>query len=156
MATVYLETTIISYLAAKPSRDVVTAGHQQSTHDWWENERHKFECHISDYVEQEISSGSAYYSQKRLEIVAGINILEATDEIVELAERYAVLLDLPHKAKLDSQHLAAAVTYKMDYLLTWNMKHLAGVRVRKLIDEFNHLHSLYPTVICIPDELMEI
>jgi len=153
MATVYLETTIISYLAAKPSRDVVTAGHQQTTHDRWDKHRPTYNCVISDFVFQEISAGNPQQANRRLNYVADTPVLIADPKIDELANQYVRLLQLPLKSKADASHLAAAVYYQIDYLLTWNMKHLCSTRVRKLVEEYNRKHDLFEPMICTPEEL---
>ena len=122
----YLESTIISYLVAYPSRDLIVAAHQQITHEWWDQARSKFSNYISQAVLDEISTGNPDAASRRLAFVAGLPILALTEDVHVLAEEYLHKLGLPRGAHLDVVHLAFAVSYEVDYLLTWNCAHLAN------------------------------
>ncbi|HUW63354.1 MAG TPA: type II toxin-antitoxin system VapC family toxin, partial [Spirochaetia bacterium] len=152
-ATLYLETTIPSYLAAKPSRDLITAAHQQETHDWWDKERDLFNIYISQAVLDEVRSGDPNAALLRSKFLEGIDILPAAKMVDEFAEEYASLLGLPDKAATDGLHLAYAVFYKLDYLMTWNCKHLAHGEVRRRVKRHNSFHGLYTPEIVTPLEL---
>ncbi|MFQ5752721.1 MAG: type II toxin-antitoxin system VapC family toxin, partial [bacterium] len=119
-ATVYIESTIVSYLAAKPSRDLIVAAHQQLTMEWWDLICPQVDCFVSAFVIQEISAGDEEAANKRIEIVKDIPVLELNHEIQKLAQRYFDSLDIPEKARLDASHLAIAVWHEIDYLLSWN------------------------------------
>ncbi|PDO09205.1 MAG: hypothetical protein BLM47_13915 [Candidatus Reconcilbacillus cellulovorans] len=123
--TVYIETTIPSYLAARPRRDVVVAGHQQITHDWWIHHKERFDLFISEAVIQEAVKGDPDAASRRMRYIADIPLLPITGEIIELAKQYLALLSIPLKSALDAVHLACCVKHKMDFMLTWNCKHLA-------------------------------
>jgi hypothetical protein len=153
---VYIETTIISYLTARPSRDLIVAAHQQLTVEWWENARPKVECFISPFVIQEASRGDKDAAQRRIEAISDIPVLELNDEIRELAARYFLAISIPEKAKVDASHLSVAVWHGMDYLLSWNCKHIASGRVRKTLQEVNEANGIRTPVICTPEELMEV
>ncbi|BAP56357.1 hypothetical protein THII_2060 [Thioploca ingrica] len=84
-STIYIETSIISYLTAKPSRDLIVVAHQQLTLEWWEKVRHQVNCVISGLVIQEISRGDQDAAKKRLEAAAQLTVLELNDEIRTLA-----------------------------------------------------------------------
>jgi predicted nucleic acid-binding protein len=132
-STLYLETTIPSYLAARPSRDLIVTAHQQITHDWCEQARDNFALFISEAVLDEITSGDPEAIARRQAYVENLPILKLTDEVAALAEDYQSQLKLPQNAQLDALHLAYAVVYEMDYLLTWNCKHIAnGVIIQRL------------------------
>jgi predicted nucleic acid-binding protein len=153
--TVYIETSIISYLTARPSRDLIVAGHQQMTLDWWDNVRPQVDCFISPFVIEEASRGDQDAAQRRMAAITGFAVLEVNEEVRELAQKYFQAINLPDKAKLDAFHLATAVWYGMDYLLSWNCKHIASGRVRKILVEINDGLGIRTPVICTPEELME-
>ena len=153
---VYIETTIISYLTAWPSRDLIVAAHQQLTVEWWENVRPRVECFISPFVIQEASRGDKDAAQRRLEAISDLPVLELNDDIRELAAKYFASINIPEKAKVDAFHLSVAVWHRMDYLLSWNCKHIASGRVRKILREVNETLGISAPVICTPEELMEV
>jgi predicted nucleic acid-binding protein len=153
---VYIETSVISYLTAKPSRDLVAAGHQKTTYDWWHKSKHKFDCYISEFVINEISSGDKEAAEKRLTVVNNVPLLEYVEEIYDLAMQYVELLNIPEKSKADAFHLATAVWFEIDYLLSWNCKHLANAVVSYKMNQFNKVNSLYIPVLCTPLELLEV
>src|SRR5216683_367348 len=108
MESVYLETTFISYLVARPSRDVIVAGHQQTTQAWWANRRSEFECSVSQLVIDEASAGDAAEIQKRLAILSGLPILKVTEEAEALAQAIMAAGMLPPHAGRDAVHVAVA------------------------------------------------
>jgi len=154
--TVYIETTIISYLTSRPSRNLIVAGHQQLTQDWWRKIRPQVACFISPFVLQEISRGDQHALRKRMEAIAHVPILTLTPAIPTLAQQYFDALILPDKARLDAAHLAVATWYKMDYVLSWNCKHIVGGRVRKTLMEVNSRLCFETPILCTPEELMEV
>jgi len=154
--TVYIETSIISYLTARPSRDLIVAGHQQITHEWWSEVRPEVDCLISSYVIDEASQGDPQAAQKRLEAMAGFPILTLNEDIKALALKYQTAAQIPEKAKLDAFHLAFPSWYKIDYLLTWNCKHIANANVRKIVENINRQLNIHAPIICTPEELMEV
>jgi len=155
-ATVYIETTVISYLTANISRDLRVAAYQQSTFDWWQIVRPNVECYISPFVINEIMHGDVRLAQKRLEAVKDFSLLGVNEEIEKLAEHYYTAIELPEKAKADAFHLATAAWYRVEYMLSWNLKHIASARVRKILREVNAQLEVYTPIICTPEELMEV
>lgn len=154
--TLYLETTIPSYLTSKSSRDLIITSHQQITREWWDNTRTNFEIYTSQAVIDEVSAGDPIFAARRLEIIANLPLLKATNEVEDLAGQYLEKLGLPNKASLDILHLAYSVAYEMDYLLTWNCAHLAnGIIIRRLQNINNSLQCKTP-IIVTPEELLEI
>jgi hypothetical protein len=153
---VYIETTIISYLTAKPSRDLIIAAHQQTTSEWWTNVRPRVECFVSPFVIDEASRGNDEYARKRLEAIADFSVLTVEPEITNLAEQYFSALQIPDKAKIDSFHLAIAAWHQIDYVLSWNCKHIASGRVQKMLQETNARLGIYTPIVCTPEELMEV
>lgn len=153
-STLYLETTIPSYLAAKPSRDIIIAGHQQVTNEWWNEEKELFKIYISQTVLLEAKAGDPHAAELRTNYLEGIEILPITEEIEIIAKEYLTVLQIPTKSALDAVHLAYAVFYNLDYLLTWNCKHLAHGEVRKKIKKHNDSIGLETPEIVTPNELM--
>jgi hypothetical protein len=152
---VYIETTFVSYLTAWPSRDVVMAGHQQVSRDWWVTERPRFELCISQLVIGEASAGDAQAAQQRLAILQAMTVLETTEEALALAKELLQAGALPGKAADDALHIAVAATHAVPYLLTWNCRHLANATMRPLIEAVCTANGLRAPIICTPEELTE-
>lgn len=155
-AKVYIETTVISYLTARPNRDVVIAGHQKITRDWWQTCRERFDLVASQLVVREASAGDSRAAQERLERLATLTLLEITDEAVSLAQKLLSTGAVPKKAAEDALHLAIAVTNGVEYLLTWNCKHLANATMRTKIEAVCRSAGYEPVIICTPEELLEV
>lgn len=151
---VYIETTIPSYLVSYPNRDILIAAHQELTHRWWRERRHAFELFISEFVVSECEAGDAAMAAKRVNILTGIHSLEIGPESLELARTLITQGPLPAKAEVDAFHIAVAAVNAMDYLLTWNMKHIANAVMRKDIEDRCRQAGFEPPVICTPDELL--
>lgn len=117
-AKVYIETSVISYLTAWPSRDIVIAGHQQTTRDWWQEQSQRFQLIASQLVIQEASAGDTIAAQERLEVLDNIELLEVREDAVNLAQVLIESGSLPRKAAEDALHIAIAVTNGVEYLLT--------------------------------------
>jgi hypothetical protein len=109
---VYIETSVISYLTAKPSKDLVVAGRQRITYDWWHKTKNKFDCYISDFVTKEAMLGDKSAATLRMKSIQDIDILMVNAEISSLADEYFNLLKIPEKSRLDTFHLEFAVLYK--------------------------------------------
>jgi hypothetical protein len=154
MESVYLETTFISYLVARPSRDVIVAGHQQTTQDWWENRRSEFECSVSQVVIDEASVGDPAEAQKRLAIISGLPALDVTADATALAQAIMAAAILPPHAVRDAAHVAVAAVHAVDYLLTWNCKHLANAQIARRIEVVCEKLGHKMPIICTPEELM--
>ena len=154
--TVYVETSVISYATARVSRDLVVAAHQQLTQDWWERALPKLDPYLSPVVLNEISKGDPVAAQQRIQIASSFAVLELVSEIQDLAEAYFVAIDLSEKCRADAYHLAVAVWHGMDYLVTWNCSHIAGGRVKRIIESINTNQGIMTPVICTPEELMEV
>jgi hypothetical protein len=154
MEIVYIETTIVSLLVANPSRDLATAGQQQTTRDWWRLRREAFQCVTSDQTLAEVSRVDAEQARLRLAALAGFPILPITAAVEHLADEFLRTGCLPPAARADAVHLAAATCAEVDFLLTWNCRHLAnGQILRRLEREADQLGWGLPTV-CTPLGLM--
>jgi hypothetical protein len=150
--TVYVETTIPSYLTAWPSRDLVRAAHQQITREWWAR-RDLFDLYASRLVVQECQGGDAQAAVDRLAAMAGIPLLEQEADAAELAEALLRGVPLPEKAAADALHIATAAVHGIQYLLTWNCTHIANVANRARIEAVCRATGFEPPLICTPEEL---
>jgi hypothetical protein len=156
MESVYLETTFISYLVARPSRDLLVAAHQQITQEWWANRRSEFECSISQVVIDEASDGDPVEVQKRLAIIGGLPRLDITEDAESLTQAIMAAGILPPHAFPDAAHVAVAAVHAVNYLLTWNCKHLANAQIaRRMALVCAKLGRAMPTI-CTPEELMGV
>jgi len=154
--SIYLETTIIGYLAMRVSGVLRIAANQETTRDWWDNQRQRFELFVSRYVVEECSHGDPVAAQERLVFLAGIPLLEISDETVSLANALLSRVPLPTKAVIDALHISVAALNGVQYLLTWNCRHIANPSLRVRIESVCREMGCEPPVICTPQELMEI
>jgi hypothetical protein len=152
---VYVETSVISYLTSRLSRDLIVAGHQQITQEWWANQRDKFELFISQAVFEESAGGDQEAAQQRLSAIETLPLLEIAEEAIALAKDLVRMGPLPETAEVDALHIAIAVTNKVEYLLTWNCKHLANAALRSRIERVCRARGYDPVIICTPEELLE-
>jgi len=154
VSSLYLETSVLSYLAALPSRDVVTAARQQVARDWWATRRAGFDLYISQAVLGEAGAGDPAEAATRLALVAGLPLLDVTAEAAALAQRLQALAAFPARAAADALHVAPAAVHGVDYLLTGNLRHIANAERRPRIERACRAAGYRPPVICTPDELM--
>ena len=152
---VYLETTIPSYLTARPSRDLVTAAHQQITREWWDTRRHDFDLFVSQMVIDEASAGDPEATTRRLDVLASLPLLDPQAEGTALAQTLIDHIPLPARAAADALHIAIAVVNGMDYLLTWNCTHIANAALRGRIEAACRSRGFRVPIICTPEELLE-
>lgn len=150
---VYLETSVISYLTARPSKTIIGAAHQHITSTWWEK-RSNYELFISEMVLRECAAGDPDAAQRRLEIVRTIPILVATEEAYQLADTLLKKKIIPTKAAEDSLHIAIATIHAVDYLLTWNCKHIANPELQRRIMDYLSETGRFLPFICTPEELI--
>ena len=151
---VYLETSVISYLTSRPSRDLIVAANQQITQEWWQVHRQDFDFFISQLVVQEASAGDEHAAERRLQAIANIPLLTLNEQMVAFAERLVEEGPMPQKAVEDALHIAVATLNGMDYLLTWNFKHIANATMRYKIERICRLAGYEPPIICTPQELL--
>ncbi len=154
-SSVYIETTIPSYLTAWRSPELIMAANQEATRSWWEVSRSHFELFISQVVLEEASAGDKEAAKRRLSYIEGLPELDVSTEAETLASRLLVESALPKKAETDALHIAVATVHGMEYLLTWNCRHIANAVMRPKIEEISRAAGYEPPVICTPLELME-
>jgi len=154
MRKVYLETTIPSYLAAKASRDLIVAAHQQIPQDWWQTAHVRFELYISEAVLDEARAGDPEAVERRLRLIESFPVLALNEDVRALTRHYDKSLGLSGKARADIPHLAYAVSYQMDYLVTWNCSHIAnGEMIQRLLKANTELKRSTPLIVT-PEEIL--
>jgi predicted nucleic acid-binding protein len=153
---VYIETSVISYFVARSSRDIIVAANQQATQEWWASRKKDFEIYISQLVVQEAGSGDEEAAANRLRVLEDFPLLDILDEAIHLAEKLIEQKAIPEKASEDALHIAIAAVHGMEYLLTWNFKHIANATMRANVELVCRLNGYEPPIICSPLELMEV
>jgi len=153
--TVYIETSIPSYLTARPSNDIRAMANQNATIEWWGNRRSEFDVFISEFVIIESSQGHPEASARRIDVIKDILELEVTDDSRKLAKALIAEGPIPEKAEIDAYHIAVATVNGMDYLLTWNCTHIANAVMSPRVEAVCRSYGYEPPIICTPQELME-
>jgi predicted nucleic acid-binding protein len=152
--TLYIETSIVSYLAADPSRHPVTLRNQQLTHTWWNTRRHDYALFTSPLTRVEVARGEPRMSRRRLALLAPIASVQSPPAAAEIARMLHEGIPLPERAEPDAQHIAFAAVNGLDFLLTWDRSHIANPRLRLRIESILAKCGYTPPVFCTPDDLM--
>lgn len=156
MDSVYIETTIVGHIAGRIHPNPFVAARQQVTRDWWRAEAPGYEVFISQVVLEECSEGDPSAAAERLEVVKDLDLLEASDEVDDLADTLISGKAVPASEPRDAFHIAIAAVSGVDYLLTWNCKHIANATLRGRIEKLCRDAGFEPPIICTPEELVEI
>lgn len=154
METVYIETSIIGYLTVRPSSNLILMANVETTREWWETRRVQFSLYISQTVLDEVARGDAEIALKRLDILKDFPLLQVNESVENLAAEFLAKSNLPPKAADDSIHIAVATVYGLDYLLTWNCKHIANAQIQKKLAQISLDTGYELPTICTPYELM--
>jgi len=154
MASVYIETSVVSYLTSRPSAALVAAAHQQVTREWWDHHRSRFDQYISPLVLDEAGRGDPDAAVRRLAAVDGFAILAATESAADLVDVLISDGALPAIAIDDAAHVAIAAVHNIDYLITWNCRHIDNAEAKPLIRSVCAVHGYKCPEICTPEELM--
>lgn len=150
--SVYIETSIVSYLSARRSRDIVIAAHQQLTRQWWKG-RTAYRLFVAQIVRDEAAVGDPAARARRLRALRGIPALAVTEEAIRVAGELVRRGALPKKATVDAFHIGIAAAHQIEYLLTWNCKHIANATIRGTIETICRSEGLESPIICTPEEL---
>jgi len=148
--TVYLETSIVSYLTARPTNDLLVAAWQKATVDWWDTQRNRFDLYTSDVTVEESGRGNPEAASRRLEALVDIPILPITDAVVALSKALLQRKALPVKALDDALHIAVSAVHGVDYLLTWNFRHLDNAETKPIMRSVCTIHGYTSPEICTP------
>jgi len=151
---VYVETSVISYFVARPSRDVVIAGHQQATHDFWTKIGRDFEPFASALVIAESGKGDAEQAAKRLQAVNSFHVSRTTPDAERLADRIIAGGGIPKEHPEDALHVALAALGGVDFLVTWNFSHINNPFTRMMIRQIVQNEGYICPEIVSPDELV--
>jgi predicted nucleic acid-binding protein len=154
MRTVYIETSIVSYLTSRPSRDIRVAAWQEITTQWWEQERSKYELFTSELVIAEAGGGDEEAARKRLDRLKDIPVLTVDDATKRFAGQLIQDGGVPSEAQADALHIAIASVHRLDYLLTWNCRHIDNAAAKPLIRSICAIVGYPCPEICTPLELL--
>lgn len=155
MATAYIETTIPSYYVARPSNSLLHAAKQSCTQDWWDGGCSGLELFTSLETLDEAAKGDNQMASDRLNLLGAIPLLTMTNDAIALAGQLVSAGIVPAKAASDSLHIAVASIHEIDYLVTWNFKHIANPFLRdRLRNTVNQAGYELP-VMCSPEELLQ-
>ncbi len=154
MATVYIETSIVSHATARLSSDVNIATLQSQARDWWRIERPKFDLVTSQLVINEASSGDPGAAADRLKLLAGVPLVPITDEVRQIANALVSASLMPAKAAADALHVAAAAFAGVEYLLTQNCRHIANAHTLPGVYEILAERGYGGLLICTPAEFL--
>ena len=150
---VYVETTVVSNLTARPSHNPVDAAAQIASQSWWCGALERFDLFVSTLVAQEASKGDASAAERRLSVVREMKMLPIDSRMFELAEKLLEATAVPRTSYDDAVHIATAAIHGMDYLITWNCSHIANVETRPLIRKTIESAGFVPPEICTPLEM---
>ena len=152
--TVHIETSVVSYLTARPTGDLLAAAWTKIMVDWWETRRNRFDLYTSDVTVEEAGRGNPEAGRRRLEALAGIPILPITEAVFGLSKALLQGRALPANALDDALHVAVSAVHAVDYLLTWNFRHLDNAETKPIMRRVCILHGHPGPEICAPQELM--
>lgn len=155
MATAYIETTIPSYYVAKPSASLIQAARQASTRRWWDEGCSGFERFTSQETLDEVGRGDRSLADERLALLQDVAVLEITDEVAALTKHILSSQLVPSKAASDAVHIAVATVHGMDFLVTWNIKHIGNAHIRTRLQAVVGDFGTTLPVICTPEELLD-
>lgn len=151
--TVYLETTIPSFLTGRPANDLILAGKQEVTRQWWASRLEHYLPVVSQFVIDEASAGDPTAAQKRLSSLEGIPLLEIDEAVLELTDQILSSGIIPPKAATDAAHIAVAARHCVDFLMTWNCTHIANAEIMGKIRTVLEFAGYSSPIICTPNEL---
>ena len=154
--SLYIETTIIGHLACRPSPLLLTAAIQQTTQEWWDHHRHRYDLFVSRFVVDECSAGDPDAAAERLHLINDIPELDVAAPVFDLADSLLSSVPLPEIAQIDALHVAVAAVNGVQYLLTWNCRHIANAALRPKIELVCRESGYEPPTICTPQELLEV
>lgn len=152
--TVYIETSIIGYLTIRPNNNLILMANSEATREWWDTRRNYFDIYISEVVLDEVARGDIELANRRLEILQDFPLLTVNESVQNLAAQFLAKSNLPPKAANDALHIAVATVYSLDYLLTWNCRHIANAQIQKKLLQISNDAGYELPTICTPYELM--
>ncbi|HBE20517.1 MAG TPA: DNA-binding protein [Cyanobacteria bacterium UBA11149] len=152
--TVYIETSILGYLTARATKNPILAANIEVTREWWQSRRSAFTLYISQIVLDEVARGDIEIATQRLEILNGLPLVELNQAVRSLSAQFLMRSNLPPKASDDAVHIAVATVHGLDYLLTWNCKHIANAQIQRKLTEVSLDFGYQLPIICTPYDLL--
>lgn len=151
---IYLESTIPSYLVARPARDLLQAARQQLTRDWWDLKRGQHELFTSQVVLDEVAAGESVMARRRLKLLDAVPLLELSSSANRLGREILKSGLLPVSADGDAAHIALATVHRMEVLLTWNCRHIANVAIQQWLRRLVESRGFHLPALATPEEFM--
>ena len=155
-SSVYLETSVVSYLTSRPRQNVTIAGHQNTTKFWWSTAAQRFDLFVSQLVVRECSGGDPEAAKDRLDSIASIPVLPITLDAESLADALMQGHAIPSNQPRDALHIALAATHGVQYLVSWNFRHIVNASLRPAIEGICRASQYAPPILCTPEELLEV
>lgn len=153
---IYIETSVVSYFTARPSRDIIIAGHQEATRELWPEFANKYETYISALVYDEAGKGDQSQAKMRLAAIEPFPMLDIDDEAKSLAEKIIAQRGIPAKYPEDALHIAVASVNGIEVVVTWNFAHLNNPFTRRAVRRIVEDERYICPEICSPEELLEV
>jgi predicted nucleic acid-binding protein len=153
---VYIETTVVSYFTAKPSRDIMIVGHQEATRELWAKLSSRYKGYVSALVFEEAGRGDPDQAQMRLAAIEKFPMLDIEDEARLLAEKILAKKGIPIEYPEDALHIAVAAVNGVEVIITWNFTHLNNPFTRKKVRKIVEAEGYSCPEICSPEELLEV
>lgn len=153
LSTVYVETSVLSYLAARPSNNLIVAAQQELTREWWILGRSHYRLLLSKFVLDEISKGNPEAAERRLSFASELPLLEVDNDVLQLSNSFMKSGIIPPKGEVDAAHIAVATRHEIDYLLTWNCRHIANAAIQRRLAEIAAKEGYELSYICTPSDL---
>lgn len=155
LGTIYIETTIPSYYVARPSRDIIQLARQKLTRKWWDESRGSYQLYTSQVVLEEAGEGEPLKARERLEMLAGVGLLDIDHEVIELGADLIRTGILPSMAAQDALHIACAGIHRVNFVLTWNCKHIANPHLRERLRACFLRQGIDLPIICTPEVFLQ-
>lgn len=155
MDLIYVETTVVGNVAGRVHSNPDVASRQRATRSWWGSAAARYELAISQLVVDECSDGDPTAAQERLDVLRGLTILDITDEARALARTLTAEGAVPQSEPRDALHIAVSAVQRVQYLVTWNFKHIANATMRTKIEQVCRDAGFSPPIICSPPEIPE-
>jgi len=156
MPTIYIKTSIVSYLTSRPSNNLITAAWKKETIDWWETQSKRFSLYVSQVVIEEASRGDDTAASRRLEALSGLEVLPLNEKALSLSKALIDEGGVPKKALDDALHISISAVHGIDFLLTWNCKHIDNAEMKPKIRDICDKYGFRCPEIATPIELMGI
>ncbi|MBO1350563.1 MAG: type II toxin-antitoxin system VapC family toxin [Hormoscilla sp. GUM202] len=153
--TIYIETSILGYLTARATNNLILAANMKVTQDWWDSRRSSFALYTSEIVWDEAAKGDREIAAQRLSLLQPLMILDMTESAITLAQKFLQQSNLPLKASNDALHMAIATVYGLNYLLTWNCKHMANAQIQIKLSKISSEFGYNLPIICTPYQSIE-